>query len=567
MNEKIDDKDKKEHWFWGSVRDSKAIYVQMFLASLFINFMGLMSVFYIMTVYDRVIPNSAYSSLIALTIGMGVVIIFDFIIKMLRSFFVDVAGANLEKKVSNRLFKKISSHDHSFLSKRSGIIHTVREFEGIRDFFTSASMVAFIDLPFMFVFIGVIYMIAGPVAVVPLLIVPLVFLIAGITQPLLKKYSKENLQKQSNKMNSLAELVTNVETVRTIAGGDDLRNKWNNTIEQQTKTSMSARSVVNFAVTFAQSSLQVSQTAIVCYGVVLIGALEITSGALVACVILSGRVLSPLVQAGTLLTRLNTALAAYKKVDDLMLASTRDEENESNLAIKIRSGEINISNLSYMVDENEIINNISFQINDGEKVGVIGNLGCGKTTLLRNLIGFYEASRGDITIGGYDIKNIPASILRKDVGYVPQTIQLFSGTIYDNIVAGFDEANEEDVIEACDLAGAHKFIGTLPGGYNYNMIDNGGNLSGGQRQSIALARCLLRKPKIMVLDEPTSSMDNASEERIINNLFNLDYNPTIVISTHKLSYLLNVDKVALMVDGKLQNYDHPSNIIKVQNND
>ena len=567
MNEKIDNKDKKEHWFWGSVRDSKAIYVQMFLASLFINFMGLMSVFYIMTVYDRVIPNSAYSSLIALTVGMGVVIIFDFIIKMLRSFFVDVAGANLEKKVSNRLFKKISSHDHSFLSKRSGIIHTVREFEGIRDFFTSASMVAFIDLPFMFVFIGVIYMIAGPVAVVPLLIVPLVFLVAGITQPLLKKYSKENLQKQSNKMNSLAELVTNVETVRTIAGGDDLRNKWNNTIEQQTKTSMSARSVVNFAVTFAQSSLQVSQTAIVCYGVVLIGALEITSGALVACVILSGRVLSPLVQAGTLLTRLNTALAAYKKVDDLMLASTRDEENESNLAIKIRSGEINISNLSYMVDENQIINDISFQINDGEKVGVIGNLGCGKTTLLRNLIGFYEASRGDITIGGYDIKNIPASILRKDVGYVPQTIQLFSGTIYDNIVAGFDEAGEEEVIEACDLAGAHKFIGTLPGGYNYNIIDNGGNLSGGQRQSIALARCLLRKPKIMVLDEPTSSMDNSSEERIINNLFNLDYNPTIVISTHKLSYLLNVDKVALMVDGKLQNYDHPSNIIKVQNND
>lgn len=567
MNEKIDNKDQKEHWFWGSVRDSKAIYVQMFLASLFINFMGLMSVFYIMTVYDRVIPNSAYSSLIALTVGMAVVIIFDFIIKMLRSFFVDVAGANLEKKVNNRLFKKISSHDHSFLSKRSGIIHTVREFEGIRDFFTSASMVAFVDLPFMFIFIGVIYMIAGPVAVVPLLIVPLVFLVAGITQPLLKKYSKENLQKQSSKMNSLAELVTNVETVRTIAGGDDLRNKWNNTIEQQTKTSMSARSVVNFAVTFAQSSLQVSQTAIVCYGVVLIGALEITSGALVACVILSGRVLSPLVQAGTLLTRLNTALAAYKKVDDLMIASTRDEENESNLAIKIRSGEINVSNLSYMVDENEIINNISFQINDGEKVGVIGNLGCGKTTLLRNLIGFYEASRGDITIGGYDIKNIPASILRKDIGYVPQTIQLFSGTIYENIVAGFDGANEENVIEACDLAGAHKFIGTLPGGYNYNIIDNGGNLSGGQRQSIALARCLLRKPKIMVLDEPTSSMDNSSEERIINNLFNLNYNPTIIISTHKLSYLLNVDKVALMVDGKLQNYDHPSNIIKVQNND
>ena len=189
--------DFSKHWFWSSVYQSRGVYGQMFLASIFINFMGLMSVFYIMTVYDKVMPNSAYSSLIALTVGMGVVILFDFIIKLLRSYFVDIAGSNLEKNVNDRLFNKISNHDHSFLAKKSGIIHTVREFEGVRDFFTSASMVAFIDLPFMFIFIGVIAMIAGPLAIVPILIVPLVLGVAAISQPLLKKYSKENLIKQS----------------------------------------------------------------------------------------------------------------------------------------------------------------------------------------------------------------------------------------------------------------------------------------------------------------------------------------------------------------------------------
>ena len=559
--------DFSKHWFWSSVYQSRGVYGQMFLASIFINFMGLMSVFYIMTVYDKVMPNSAYSSLIALTVGMGVVIIFDFIIKLLRSYFVDIAGSTLEKNVNDRLFNKISNHDHSFITKKSGIIHTVREFEGVRDFFTSASMVAFIDLPFMFIFIGVIAMIAGPLAIVPILIVPLVLGVAAISQPLLKKYSKENLVKQSSKMNTLVELVNNVETVRTVAGGEKLQSKWNETIEDQSKTAMSARSIMNFAVTFAQTSLQISQTGIVCYGVVLVGALDITSGALIACVILSGRILSPLVQAGTLLTRLNSALAAFKKVDELMQTTSKDEATKDNLAIKIRSGDIKVSDLGYQVEDSEIIKNISFDINDGEKVGIVGNLGCGKTTLLRTIIGYYESTKGIINIDGYDIKNLPSSALRENIGYVPQTTQLFSGTIYDNIVAGFPGVEEDDVIQACDLVNAHKFIGSLPGGYNYEIYDNGVNLSGGQRQSIALARCLLRKPKIMVLDEPTSSMDSNTEKMIINNLFNLDYNPTILISTHKLSYLLNVDKVALIVDGRLQNFGHPSQIIKVNNDD
>ena len=327
MSEKVKNKiPMSEHWFWGSIIDSKATYIQITLASIFINIFGLGSAFYIMTVYDRVMPNSAISSLIALTVGMSIVLIFDFIIKLLRAHFIDLAGSSMEKKVNNSLFKKITAHDVEFLSKTRGVAHVVREFEGVRDFFTSASMVAFIDLPFMFLFLAVIYAIAGPVAFVPILIVPLVLGVSAIIQPILKRHSEKNLETQQGKMTVLHELLSNVETVRTVAGGKFLQDRWDSSVDSQSKASASARGVSTFAVTFSQSALQVSQVAIVCYGVVLVGRLEITSGALIACVILSGRILSPLVQAGQLLTRLNSATAAYSKVNELMTSETRDEE-------------------------------------------------------------------------------------------------------------------------------------------------------------------------------------------------------------------------------------------------
>ena len=204
----------------------------------------------------------------------------------------------MEKYINDSLFQKITSHDHQFLDKTSGVAHTVREFEGVRDFFTSASMVAFIDLPFMFLFLFVIYTIAGPLAIVPIMIVPLVLGVSAIIQPILKRFSDKNLVNQQGKMIVLHELLNNVETVRTVAGGKFLRNKWNSSVENQSKNATSARGISNFAVTFSQTSLQIAQAGIVCYGVVLVVSLDITSGALIASVILSGRVLSPLVQFG-----------------------------------------------------------------------------------------------------------------------------------------------------------------------------------------------------------------------------------------------------------------------------
>ena len=383
-----------------------------------------------------------------------------------------------------------------------------------------------------------------------------------LSQPILKRYSEKNLASQQGKSTILNELLQNVETVRTVAGGKFLHDKWNTSVENQSKAGATARSISNFAVTFSQTGLQVSQAAIVCYGVVLVGSLDITSGALIACVILSGRILSPLVQAGQLLTKLNHSLAAYNKINELMGIKTREEETEEYKVTKIKTGEILVKNVSFKIDETEILSNINMLIEDGEKVGIIGNIGSGKTTLIRSIIGFQLPTEGIINLGGYDIENIPSEKFRSYVGYSPQKVQLFTGTIYENITAGYEEANEEDVLEASNLACAHGFIAKLPGGYNYNLIENGANLSGGQRQAIALARSLIRKPKLLVLDEPTSSMDGETEEKIINNIMSLPYNPTLIISTHRTNHLIRTDKIAVIVDGKLAAFGPREQILK-----
>lgn len=562
MSEKKNRTPLKEHWFWGSILKSKGTYSQIALASVFINLFGLGSAFYIMTVYDRVMPNSAYNTLIALTIGMGIVIIFDFIIKLLRAYFVDMAGNSMEKNINNSLFKKITSHDSEFLEKTSGVAHTVREFEGVRDFFTSASMVAFIDLPFMFLFLFVIYAIAGPLAIVPIMIVPLVLGVSALIQPILKRFSDKNLVNQQGKMIVLHELLSNVETVRTVAGGKFLQNKWDSSVENQSKNATSARGVANFATTFSQTSLQIAQAGIVCYGVVLVGSLDITAGALIACVILSGRVLSPLVQAGSLLTKFNHALSAFKKIDELMQIESRDEKTKDFKAISLTNGEIKIRGLNFDINEISILKNINMDVSDGEKIGLVGNIGSGKTSLLRNMIGFHLPTKGTVNLSGYDLKNIPSDDLRDYIGYCPQKIQLFTGSILENIGTGIEGITEEDIIESAKLSCAHDFIVKMPGGYNYQLVDAGGNLSGGQRQAIALARALVRKPSILVLDEPTSSMDGATEERIINNILSLPYKPTIIISTHRTNHLARVDKIGVIIDGSLVQYGPRDEILK-----
>ena len=296
--------------------------------------------------------------------------------------------------------------------------------------------------PFMFLFIGVIALIGGWLAIVPLLIVPLVLIVAWAVQPFIKKYSKINSGHQKGKMATLLELLNNVETVRTVAGGGFLEKRWNETIQATSSTGIKARTINNIATTFSQSALQISSTGIVCVGVFLIASQSITTGALIACVILSGRILSPLVQIGQLLTRLNSVLISYKNIDQLMSDISRDEETDNQKAVIINSGEIQINDLDYNINEAKILSKINFSLKDGEKLGLVGNIGSGKSSLIKNIIGYNLPSPGTIFLSKYDLINIPSENLRQNIGYCSQHVQLFSGSIYENITAGLTDVSE-----------------------------------------------------------------------------------------------------------------------------
>lgn len=558
--------DLKDHWFWGTIYANRGTYVQIGFASMLINVFQLVSAFYIMTVYDRVIPNNALDSLLALTIGVAIVIIFDFILKMLRSYFTDLAGSQLDQVVSDKMFKKIISHDNKVLGSPSAVATSVREFEGVRDFFSSASLVALIDTPFMLLFIGVIGLIGGKLALVPLIIVPLVIIVSASVQPLVKKYSTQTAGHQRGKMGTILELLNNIEAVRTVAGGGFLEKRWDETIDSSSKSLIKGRFVNNIATTFSQSALQISSSGIVVVGVFLIASQSITTGALIACVILSGRILSPLVQIGQLLTKLNGTLIAYKNIDTLMSDVSRDELTSDQKAVVIDNGKIQINDLDYSIEDSKILNKINFNLKDGEKLGLVGPVGSGKTSLIKNIIGYILPNSGTVFLSDYDIVNIPSKSLREYIGYCSQNIQLFTGSIYDNLTSGLDTVSEEEVVQAATLACCHEFIAKLPGGYNYQLSEGGMNLSGGQRQSISLARALIRKPKILILDEPTSSMDSETEEKVVKNIFNLSYNPTIIISTHRIQHLINTDRVAIIVNGQISRIGPTKDIIQQQKN-
>jgi ATP-binding cassette subfamily C protein LapB len=542
----------KESWFGEILIDNKAIYYQILLASLFINFFALMSAFFVMTVYDKVVPNSAISSLIALTIGMVIVHIFDFILKMLRAYFIDIAGQKLDDVVADRLYSKISKHDQKILGESSAsTVSTIREFDTFRDFFTSSSMVLFIDVPFMLVFIVILWFIGGWVALVPTLIAPIVIGGALLIQPNLKGMANSELLSKQGKLSVLLELLTGHETIRTVAGGNFLKKKWLTAVSDQNKVGVISKVFANFATTFAQTAVASSQTFIIFFGVFLIASTDLTMGALVACVILSGRTLSPLVAVGGILTKINSALASFKKIDALMTAEAKDENFSDDNVILLDKGSIEVQNFTYENGDKSVLDSVNVKISHGEKVGIIGPVGGGKSTFLKALVGYHSVGLGNIKIDSFDINNIDSDTLRNAIAYVPQTIQLFSGRIQDNITAGMEGCSNEDIIRASKMANAHGFISSLPGGYDCVLKEGGNNLSGGQRQKIALARAFLRNPLIAIFDEPTNSLDGETEN-LMSQFIQTEYkDTTLILATHKLSLLQLVDRVLVIQDGKI----------------
>ena len=544
----------KSNWFLVYISSQKKYYLQAILASIFINIFALITSVYIMVIYDRIIPNNAISSLISIIVGVLFVICMDFSMKMLRGYFLDMAGKQIDSSSSSDIFQKIVGYDLSKAPKFSGeLVSVVREFETFREFFNSITLTSLVDFPFIIVFLTVIYGIGGNIAFVPGIVVPIVIIFGLLIQPMLRQISEDSQQNGQAKQTVLGEMINGLETVKTVSGGTILKKRWMNAVDAQSKTSIKSRIFTQLALNFAGIGQQLSQVGIIGFGVLAVSSGDLSMGALIACTILSGRTLAPLGQIGGLMGRLNSAKAAYHSVTKFMLEASREEVAKDYFPRGKIKGSIEFSHVhfSYSDDSQIIFNDLNLKINSGEKVAIIGKIGSGKTTILKLILGLYQPNNGSMLIDGANIQQIRPDDIRRQFGVVMQNTYLFSGSIRDNIGFGLDKISTDEIDEAANISGVSDFTKLMSNGLDYQLSEGGKDLSGGQRQAIALARAIVRKPAVILLDEPTSAMDLTSERAIIKNLKSYFNKQTLVVVTHRMSLLQLVDRVIAVDDGKV----------------
>lgn len=541
------------HWFWSALGANRWTYVQVILAAMLANVLGLTVSIFIMVVYDRVLPNEATESLFALTAGVGLALIFDFIIKSLRSGFIDRAGQRADLLMGRRIFDQVLNMQMSARQGSTGAMaSTLREFETLREFFTSATLVAVVDLPFILLFIFVIHLVGGPLAIVPAIAVPAVLIVGIAVQPLLARLAERSFDDGQTKQSVLVETVAGLETIKAAGAARRMRARWEDAITRQSEHSAKSRAIAQFALNATGFAQQAAQVMIVFYGVLLIAEGQVSMGALIAAVILTGRALAPLAQLAQTLTRLNQARSSYRNLDTLMQAGSERPKGRNFVSRPRLEGRITFDNVHFTYPGQlvETLKGVSFNIEPGEKVAVLGRIGSGKSTIARLILGLYEPSAGSVRVDGVDIRQIDPGDLRRNIGSVLQDVWLFSGTVRENISIGAIRPRDSDILEAARLSGVEEFVARHPSGYDLMLSERGEGLSGGQRQAICMARALVGRPPVLLLDEPTSAMDVQNEAALIARLKEQD-GRTMMVVTHRTSLLELVDRVIVIEDGRV----------------
>jgi ATP-binding cassette subfamily C protein LapB len=485
--------------------------------------------------------------------------------KILRGIFVDRASARVDTKVSAALFERIARHDATLTNTATGsLAGTVRNFDMLKDAIGSASFTVLVDMPFIFLFIYVLYLIGGSIAFVPMVIVPTVIIFALILQPIIKRMTELSQAQGKSKQAVIVEMIAALETVKTVRGISMLRNRWMNSVLHQAKSTMKTKVTSQLAAQFAQFGQQVSQVVMVVYGVFLIADGSLTMGQLIACVILSGRTMAPLAQLTGLLGRMNSALSAYRALDELLGGTSDEEARADAVERKTINGDVEFRNVSftYEAQPEPILNEINFKIDAGERLAVVGRIGSGKTTLLRLLCGLNPPDKGAVLVDNADIRHIRPDDVRRNIGVVMQNPVLFSGSIRDNILMGNPDASDEDLVEVARLSGVEGFVGMLPGGFDFPLSERGRELSVGMRQSVAIARALIGKPNILLMDEPTAALDAQAEANMVNSLDLATKGITTIFVTHRWALLQIADKVLALESGRVAAFGPRDEVMK-----
>lgn len=542
------------HWFWSVVAESRPLYRDVLLAALLANLFALGLPLFTMNVYDRVVPNHAFETLWVLALGLMLMLVSDLVLRTLRSRFVDLASSRADVKLSAFIMERVLGMRMEQRPVSAGsFASNLRAFESVRDFIGSATVVAFIDLPFALIFMIVIGWISWPM-LIPLGVGATIMLLYALAvQGRMHELAETTYRAAAQRNATLIEGLVGFETLKALGAESAIQSKWEKSAALLARVGAQLRLLSSTASNTSAFVQQLVSLVIVIIGVYVIAERELTVGGLIACTMLASRAMAPVGQVAGLLVQYHTAATALTSLNEMM---ERDVERPADTTFISRGhlkGAIDFRDVSfsYPGQDTPSLRNLTLSIKPGEKVAILGRIGSGKTTLEKLILGLYRPTTGAVLVDGVDLRQLDPAELRRQIGYVQQDVMLFYGSLRDNITLGAPLAEDADIVKAAEIGGIIGLVNQHPQGFDMLVGERGESLSGGQRQGVAIARAVINDPPILLLDEPTSSMDYSSEEDIKRRLKEFSVGKTVVLISHRTSVLELADRIIVMDGGRI----------------
>ncbi|KAB8311064.1 type I secretion system permease/ATPase [Rouxiella chamberiensis] len=545
----------KKHWFWENFRGSGRKIAEISLASVLGNVLALAGILFSMQVYDRVIPAQSFPTLWVLFFGVVLAAGMEYIIRLMRTLVSDLMGKKIDLKVSSLFFVRAMSIKNDDRPKSTGsFISQLREIDQVRELLTSTTVSAAADMPFVLLFLGIMFFIGGPLVIIPLLAIPLIVIPGILIQWPMAKLAKEGMRESALRNAVLVETIEGIEDIKALQAEAYFQRQWEQTHEVSAAVGMKQRLWGARLTGWASTVQQLTYGGMLVFGVYLVLSGDITTGTLVASSMLSSRTIAPLMQLTMVFSRWQHAKSAMRGLDEL-LKKPVDRPADAELShCPTLSGHFNVRNLQYTYDKENSPNVLGIgqlEIKPGERVAILGKVGAGKSTLLKLLSGQASPSQGKILIDGVDMTKVEPADIRRQIGYLSQDSRLFFGTLRQNLMLGYPHATDQEMLQALRISGALSMVQADASSLDKIINEGGRGLSGGQRQMVMLSRMILRNPQVVLLDEPTASMDEQLEDYVIRQLHAWLVGRTLIVVTHRPALLKLVDRIVVMDNGRV----------------
>ena len=542
------------HWFWDAIRANAPIYRDVLLAAFFINVFALALPLFTMNVYDRVVPNHATETLWMLAAGVILMLLADISLRTMRGYFIDLASKRVDIRLSSLIMEKVLGIrlEHRPASVGAYAVN-LRSFESLRDFITSASITTLIDLPFAVLFIAVMAWIAWPV-IIPVIIGLIVVVGYALSvRGKLKELAETTYRAGAMRNSTLIESLVGLETIKSMDGESRMQRRWEETTSFLAHVGVQLRLITNSAINVTQWGQHMVYIFVIITGVYLISVGALSMGGLIACTMLSGRIMAPFGQLAGLITQYHNAQISLETLEGVMDKPVERPEGAQFLSRDMFRGEIEFKNVSFAYPgaEMDSLSDVSFKIKPGEHVAILGRVGSGKSTLQKLAMGLFQPTDGAIFIDGIDSRQLDPSELRTRIGYVPQDVTLFYGSLRDNLTMSNAQVSDAAIVRAVEIANLADYVNRHPQGFDMMIGERGDSLSGGQRKCVALARGVINEPPVLLMDEPTGSMDHSTEVAVKKQLAEFVQGRTWVVVTHRNTLLEMVDRIIVIDQGKL----------------